>query len=264
MITPPKKARMLSALKAYRKRYITDELADLDESGTRLMINDFLTDILGYQSLEEIKTEYMIRGTYADYVVQTKGTRHFLVEVKALSFNLSDKHLRQAVNYGANEGIEWALLTNGRSFELYKIIFEKPINYKKVFGFELDDQRKLKEIVEGLQYLHRDAVNKKSLNELWNKHAALDPLTLGGLLYLDPIFNSIKRELKRNFKCKFDDGDIRDALGVLISNANDPEKIRTFRARRTRKNIIEPVRTIVAALPEAQEAPGEGGSVGVN
>ncbi len=255
---------MLATLKAYRKRYITEELADLDESGTRLMINDFLTDILGYQSLEEIKTEYMIRGTYADYVVQTKGTRHFLVEVKALSFNLSDKHLRQAVNYGANEGIEWALLTNGRSFELYRIIFEKPIDYKKVMEFDLGDAASLKKIVDDLQFLHKDAVNKKSLDELWNKHSALDPHTLAGILYLDPIFNSIKRELKRKFKCKFDDDDVRDALGVLIANANDPEKIRTFRSRRLRKSIVEPVRAIVSELPKAQEAPGEGGGVEVD
>jgi hypothetical protein len=34
--------------------------------------------------------------------------------VKALSFDLSEKHLRQTINYGANEGIEFALLTNGK------------------------------------------------------------------------------------------------------------------------------------------------------
>ena len=64
------------------------------------MINSFLTDVLGYIPIEEVKTEYMIRGIYADYVIQTKGTRNFLVEVKALSLTLSDKHLRQAINYG--------------------------------------------------------------------------------------------------------------------------------------------------------------------
>jgi hypothetical protein len=133
MLNPNKKAAMLAALKDYRKKFLINKSQELDESGTRLMINHFLADILCYESLEEIKTEYMIRGTYADYVVQTKGVRHFLVEVKALSLNLSDKHLRQAINYGANEGIEWALLTNGRAFELYKIIFDKPIDYKKVW-----------------------------------------------------------------------------------------------------------------------------------
>src|ERR1043166_409601 len=110
MLTPAKQSKLLFALKAYKKKFLDRDLAELDESGTRLMINAFLTDVLGFEPIEEIKTEYMIKGTYADYVVQLKGTRHFLVEVKALSFNLSEAHLRQAINYGANEGIEWAVL----------------------------------------------------------------------------------------------------------------------------------------------------------
>lgn len=104
MITASKSEKMLIAIKDYKKRYLAKVIGDLDESGTRIMINNFLSSILGYQELEEIKTEYMIKGTYADYIVQIGGKRHFLVEVKALSIDLSDKHLRQAVNYGANEG----------------------------------------------------------------------------------------------------------------------------------------------------------------
>src|SRR6185436_14110172 len=127
MLSPTKKAKMLNALKVYKKKFLDRNLTELDESGTRLMINSFLSEVLGYLPIEEIKTEYMIKGTYADYVIQVNGFRHFLVEVKALSFQLSDKHLRQTINYGANEGIEWALLTNGRSFDFYKIIFDQPI-----------------------------------------------------------------------------------------------------------------------------------------
>ncbi|HCL06019.1 MAG TPA: hypothetical protein DHW64_08675 [Chitinophagaceae bacterium] len=124
MLTALKQQKLLNALKTYRKDFLDGSIKELDESGTRIMINRFLSDVLGYKQLEEIKTEYMIKGTYADYVIQVNKTRHFLVEVKALSFQLSEKHLRQTVNYGANEGIEYALLTNGKNFEFYKIIFE--------------------------------------------------------------------------------------------------------------------------------------------
>jgi hypothetical protein len=106
MLTKSKKNKLFVALKEYHKKYLKNNITDLDESGTRLMINSFLTEVLGFAPIEEVKTEYMIRGTYADYVIQTKGVRHFLVEVKSLSLALSEKHLRQAINYGANEGIE--------------------------------------------------------------------------------------------------------------------------------------------------------------
>jgi hypothetical protein len=111
----------------------------------------------------------MIKGTYADYVVQLKGVRHFLVEVKALSLELSEKHLRQTINYGANEGIEWALLTNGRVFEFYKILFNKPIESRKIFSVDLSDGASLRSAVEQLQYLHKDGLQKKSLKMLWNR-----------------------------------------------------------------------------------------------
>ena len=101
MLTTSKLTKLNEALKKYSKKYLNGKYTELDESGTRLMINSFLMDVLGYEALEEIKTEYMIKGTYADYVIQIKGKRHFLIEVKALTLNLSEAHLRQAINYFA-------------------------------------------------------------------------------------------------------------------------------------------------------------------
>jgi hypothetical protein len=63
MISPSKKAKLANSLKSYRKQFLESKLKELDESGTRLMINSFLSDVLGYKQIEEIKTEYMIRGT---------------------------------------------------------------------------------------------------------------------------------------------------------------------------------------------------------
>lgn len=82
MLTKSKQRQLLNALKQYHKIYLKKLNPNLDESGTRIMINSFLTDVLGFTPIEEVKTEYMIRGTYADYVVQLKGKQHFLVEAK--------------------------------------------------------------------------------------------------------------------------------------------------------------------------------------
>ena len=169
MLNPSKQEKQLIALKGYIKKYFNNNLVDLDESGTRILINSFLSDVLGFTPIEEIRTEYMIKGTYADYMVQTNDIRHFVVEVKALSLTLSEKHLRQAVNYAANEGIEWVLLTNGKVFEFYKVLFNKPIEEIKVFSVDLTDTSKLKSQIEFLQYIHKDAIKNKSLDTLWNK-----------------------------------------------------------------------------------------------
>jgi hypothetical protein len=235
MLTPAKKAKMLSALKGYKKQYLDRNIAELDESGTRLMINHFLSDVLGYLPIEEIKTEYMIKGTYADYVIQNNGIRHFLVEVKALSLLLSEKHLRQTVNYGANEGIEWALLTNGKSFEFYKILFNKPIESRKIFTVDLTDSTNLKQQVELLQYLHKDSLLKKGLKTLWNKSEALDPLNIACIIYSKDVLNAIKKIIKNKYGEKCDDEDLLKSLNRIVYEKMDPALIKPIRTGKTDK-----------------------------
>jgi hypothetical protein len=245
MLTTSKKTKLHSAIKAYSKKYLNSKVTELDESGTRLMINSFLTEVLNYLPIDEVKTEYMIRGTYADYVIQTKGIRHFLVEVKALSFSLSDKHLRQAINYGANEGIEWALLTNGRCFEFYKILFNKPIESRKVFSFDLSDPEHIKGCIEILQYIHKDSIDNKGLQSLWNKTCALDPNNVAGLLYATPVTNFIKRTLKAKFRSKFSDEEIQASISRIIHEPMNLENVKPAKAKRERKKISK------SELPES-------------
>lgn len=256
MLTTSKKTKLFHAVKAYNKKYLHGKMTELDESGTRLMINSFLTDVLGFIPIEEVKTEYMIRGTYADYVVQTKELRQFLVEVKALSFGLSDKHLRQAINYGANEGIEWALLTNGKSFEFYKILFNKPIESRKVFSLDLSDTSQLKNCVEVIQYIHRDSVTNKGLTLLWNKTCALDPLNVAGLLFATPVTNFIKRTLKKKFKSKFTDDEIQASINRIIHEPIALENIKPSKIIKVkRKNTKKPTpeTTLTVLEPQTSE-----------
>lgn len=254
MLTATKKAKLLNALKTYNKRYLHNKVSELDESGTRLMVNTFLTDVLGYIPIEDVKTEYMIRGTYADYVIQLREERHFLVEVKSLSFALSDKHLRQAINYGANEGIEWALLTNGKFFALYKILFNKPIESRKVFSLDISDSSQFKNCVEILQFIHKEAVLNKGLNLLWNKTCALDPLNVAGLLLAPPVTNFIKRTLKKKFKSKFSDDEIHASVNRVIHEPIALEdvkhtKIIKRRKKSSKENLPEPTLTVLEPKP---------------
>jgi len=237
MLTKSKKTKLLGALKTYNKKFLRGKLVELDESGTRLMINSFLTDVLGFAAIEEVKTEYMIRGTYADYVIQTKGIRHFLVEVKSLSLTLSAKHLRQTINYGANEGIEWALLTNGKQFNFYKILFQKPIESRIVFSFDLCDASNFKKHIEIIQFLHKDAVLSRGLDKLWQKTIALDPKNVSGLLFGKPVVNFIKRTLNKKFRSKFTEEEIGHAINRIIHEEIQLDEVKHVKFRKAKRNI---------------------------
>ena len=239
MLSKNKLLKFTQSIKDYKKKFLDKPLGELDESGTRLLINHFLTDMLGYETLSEVKTEYMIKGTYADYVIQIGGKRHFLVEVKALSLNLSSNHLRQSINYGANEGIDFVLLTNGRVFELYKVLFEKPISNELIFSLNLSELSNLKIIADQLQYLHKDEVLKKGLDVLWDRHSALSPKNLSKLLFSDEVVKFLKKELKKKYNIKFDEVVIENAVKRIAMESVIIEDFKPIK-RRVSKNTDSP------------------------
>jgi len=240
MLSKQKLLKFTQSIKDYKKKFLDKPLGDLDESGTRLLINHFLTEMLGYETLSEVKTEYMIKGTYADYVIQIGGKRHFLVEVKALSLNLSANHLRQSINYGANEGIDFVLLTNGRVFELYKVLFEKPISHELIFSLDFSELSNLKVIADQLQYLHKDAVLKKGLDVLWDRHSALSPKNLSKLLFSTEVVKFLQKELKKKYSIKFDEVIIENAIKRIAMESVIIEDFKPIK-RRISKKIDGPI-----------------------
>ena len=66
-------------LRNYRQKYLRKDLKGLDESVTRILVNHLLTEVLGYEELIDVKTEYEIKGSYADYVIELKRKKHFVV-----------------------------------------------------------------------------------------------------------------------------------------------------------------------------------------
>jgi len=239
MSTQTQKNKFLRDLKEYKKKYLVKQYLELDESATRLMINYFLTDVLGYKELEEIKTEYAIKGTYADYVIQLERKKHLVVEVKAIQIDLSENHLRQAVSYAANEAIDWVLLTNGRQMQLYKVIFGKPISIKKVGDFDLKDEAQLKQAAVLLIMLTKREMLKKSLEHFWKHFQALEPKHLCKFLYSTEVVRFLKRTLKNKAGLNFSEEDIFDSIHQIIVTKISSSKPR-FPYAVNNKRVLKP------------------------
>jgi hypothetical protein len=203
-------------IKTYKRKYLRKEFQRLDESATRIMTNSFLTEALGYKELEEIKTEYRIRSEYADYVVQLNRKKHFVVEVKSIELDISDKHLRQSLSYAANEGIDWILLLNGREIQLYRVNFGKPISTSMIFKLNLMDTDDLKIAPEQLWHLTKKAVEKKELELFWKRTSALQPENLAKLLYSEEIVKRLRNDLKTSTGIYFQLEDVASSLCEII------------------------------------------------
>jgi len=221
-------AKVLQALKKYKRKYIKKQYNDLDESATRIMINAFLTEVLGYQELDEIKTEYNIRGEYADYVIQLARKKQFVVEVKSIQIDISDKHLRQSLSYAANEGIDWIILTNGRNFQFYRVMFEKPIKSVLLIDIVLENAtpNDLKNCASNIVSFTKNGVQKNEPEQFWQRSIALSPVNISKLLYCEDVLRVVRRELKKSTGIYFDDVSIKDALINTIHCAVDNGNIR--------------------------------------
>lgn len=216
MPTPIQIKQLETKLREYRKRYLPKKFHTLDESATRIMVNSLLTQVLGYSELDDVKTEYEIKGAYADYVIQLNRKKCFVVEVKAISIDLNEKHLRQSEGYAANEGIDWAVLTNGRQVELYRILYTKPLNTIKVFSFDLTDITQLDEAAEALIFLTKKSVLKGELETFWKRTNALSRESLAKALYSKETAKLLRKSLKKDTGISFSVEDILVALQMVI------------------------------------------------
>ena len=217
-------------LREYRKKYLVRKgNLELDESGTRLMVNNFLTDVLGYIELEDVKTEYNIRGEYADYVIQLARKKHFVIEVKSVQLDLSSNHLRQSVSYAANEGIDWIVLFNGKQVQLYRLIFAKPISVQLVFNYDLSDVSVYKNAAQDIVHLTKQAVAKNELEPYWKHFDALTPASLVKLIYSLDVVSCIRRNLRKSTGISFDQDDIVDALHNLVNEKHEAVRPKTLK-----------------------------------
>ena len=153
MVKIPKKVsdRFTKEINKFQKVLKTAKDRDVNESDTVTIITDILAGVFGFDKYTELTSEQAIRGTFCDLAIELDGKIKFLIEVKAIDLTLKENHLRQAIGYGATHGIQWVVLTNGIDWEIYKIKFEKPVDYDLVCSFDFteldlrkqDDQNKV-------------------------------------------------------------------------------------------------------------------------
>jgi predicted type IV restriction endonuclease len=126
----PKKVveRLSASLKRFQPILAASKARDDGEGDTVMIVTDMLAEVFGYDKYADVTAEYAIRGTYCDLATKLDGTVQALVEVKAIGLELKDQHVKQAVDYAANQGVDWVVLTNGTHWRIYNVVFGKPID----------------------------------------------------------------------------------------------------------------------------------------
>ena len=162
---PQKVARRLSfGLKQFQPILESAKSRDVNESDTVMIVTDILSEIFGYDKYNEVTSEYEIKGTYCDLAIKLNGKLHYLIEVKAIGSDLKENHVKQAVDYAANEGVDWVLLTNGINWRVSRVSFTKPVSHEQVIELDFPSlNHRNSADMQSLFLLSREAIKKSAL-----------------------------------------------------------------------------------------------------
>ena len=171
---------------------------DVNESDTVAIITDMLSSIFGYDKYDEVTSEYAIKNTFCDLAIKINNKVRFLIEVKAIGIDLKDNHLNQALGYGAKEGIDWIILTNGIEWNVYKVSLKSTLDSDLLCNFNLLDLNMKKEQDKNTLFiLCKEGLSKEAISEYHEKQIAVNKFMVSAIMNTESIVNSIRLQLKK-------------------------------------------------------------------
>lgn len=238
MLKIPKKVidRISSNLRTYQNVANSHKSKDVSEADTVTLVKDILAYCFGFDKYQELTSEQQIRGTFCDLAVKIDSKIKYLIEVKAAGVNLNDSHLRQAINYGANQGIEWVVLTNAVEWRLYRIKFGQPVDYEEVSSFNLlEINPKKEDDLKKVFLLCREGISSDAMDTYHQHSQILNKFTIAQILLTEPVVSIVKRELRKLFpEIKVDSEQITD---ILNNDILKREVIEGDKAKETQQKI---------------------------
>lgn len=260
MAVPSKIAdRIRVALKRFQPVLEAAKARDVNESDTVVLVTDLLHEMFGYDKYSEITSEHMIRSTFCDLAVNLDNSLAFLIEVKAIGYELKDNHVRQAIDYAANKGCEWVCLTNGIVWRAYRVTFGKPIGYETVVEIDLlsTSSRDSKQIGL-LALLSKEGWRKARIGDYHSHRQALSKFAVAAAILDDSVLSVVRRKLRRASKgLKVSVDEIRSVVTadvikreVIEGEKAEAAKRAITRAKRGARRKAE----VAAAVAEAAAA----------
>jgi hypothetical protein len=229
-----------------KSRGINDRSRSVNESDTVIIIIEMLCEIFGYDKFTEITSEKEIRGTYCDLATVIETKVQTLVEAKAINQTLKDNYVNQAVGYATLKGVNWVLLTNGVIWQVYKVLFTKPIDHELVLEIDfLALNHHEQADLEKLFLLTKESWPKSALSEYSDLVKASSKYFIAAVILSDPVLNAIRHELKQiSPDVKIDTEQVRSVLEkeVLLEEvikgvkADEAHKLVTKAANKELKN----------------------------
>jgi len=257
-------SRLSEGIRRYQPVIAAARARDVGEADTVTIVKDFLADVLGYDKYSELTSEHAIRGTFCDLAVKVDGTLGWLIEVKSAGLDLKEQHIKQAVDYAANQGCEWVVLTNSCTWMIFRLSFAKPIEHSLIASINVATLHPKKaESLDLLWILSREGWKKSHLETFAQEQELLSRYTLAAAIQSDEVVGMIRRELRRiNPNARVDEADVLSALqsGVIrreVMEGDQAERAKKQVGRSAQKRLRSPAAkaTIDKSAGQATNSP---------
>jgi hypothetical protein len=149
---------------------------------------------------------------------------------------LNDNHVKQAVDYGANSGVNWVILTNGEDWKIYKIKFGKHIEKELVAEFNLlKINPKNEKDLELLFVISKDGQEKSTIEDYYTSIQIKNKFIIGNILNGSEVHSLIKRTMRKLFEdVKITDEEIAD---IMANDIIKREIIDSEESKKAKKDI---------------------------
>ncbi|NLZ52462.1 MAG: restriction endonuclease subunit R [Thermoanaerobacteraceae bacterium] len=256
MAVIPKKvqSRFVAGIKKFQPILNAAKTKDINESDTVVIITDMLSELFGFDKYSEITSEYAIKKTFCDLAIKVDGKLRFLIEAKAIGLDLKDEYIKQAIDYGANSGIDWVILSNGCMWRVYKISFAKPIDKEMVYEIDfLKLNYKKQADLDMLYCISKEGLGKSILEEYHIQKQALSRFFIGQIILTDYVIDSIRKILKKvSPDVKVSNSEIKSVLlnEVLKREVLEGEKVED--AKKKINKLLKPTAKKPVSKPSDQ------------
>lgn len=208
------KDRLITGLKRMMPIISQQKDRDVSEADTVTLVKDLLSEAFGFDKYTELTGEHAIRGTFCDLAVKLDSKLVELIEVKSAGSSLEDRHVKQAIDYAANQGVEWVILTNASVWRLYQVIFAKPIDKRLLCELDVTTiDLKKESCLEQLYLFTKEGFQKGAHVELRDRQDATSRYILAALLTTNSsVVGMIRRELRRVVDVMVTDAEVIQVL----------------------------------------------------
>lgn len=139
--------------------------------------------------------------------------------------------MKQAVDYAANQGVEWVVLTNGLQWVMYHVLFKKPIDKQEICTLDLQAVNVRNESDLCKMFLFtKEGMVKNALAEYRDRQDATSRFMLAAIvLNSEGVLSAIRKEIRRTSEISVDIEEIQKMFReqVLKREAIEGEQAET-------------------------------------